>query len=111
MRFTRSEGVPQLGSFDPELRVAGYIATRLSDPERGPQVRLHPQDARVRMLVDGEIARVAGPRGQQVAEVVIDDTVAQYSCVLRDVPGVDLSETVRVYKPDLDTPPSKRSFG
>ena len=109
MRFSQSAGIPQLGSFDPELRVVGYIATRLSDAERGPQVRLNPADARLRLLVDGELARVYGPRRQQIAQVVIDDTVAPYTCVLRDLPGVDLAESVRVSKPDLDTPPSQRT--
>jgi anaerobic selenocysteine-containing dehydrogenase len=108
MRFMNWTG---FGKSDPELQVADYIATRLNDHERGPQVWLHPEDARARMLVSGEIARVVGPRGQQVAQVVIDDAVPQFACVLRDVPGVDISEIVRVHKPDLDTPPSKRSFG
>jgi anaerobic selenocysteine-containing dehydrogenase len=112
MRFSQSSGIPQLASFDPELRVVMYIATHLSDPERGPQVRLSPADARVRLLVNGELARVHGPRRQQVvAQVLIDERLAEHTCVLRDIPGVDLSEAVRVSKPDLDTPPSKRTFG
>ena len=50
------------------LRVAGFVATRVSDPERGPQVRLAPVDASDRLLTNGELAWVHGPRRQQLAE-------------------------------------------
>lgn len=109
MRFLRMDGVPTLSSYDPELLVAGYVATRASDPARGPQVRLHPADARRRLLTDGELVWVYGPRGQQVATLVVDDAVAEHTCVLRDVAGVTLSERVRVSKPNLDAP--KRAAG
>jgi anaerobic selenocysteine-containing dehydrogenase len=90
--------------FQPELRVIEYIATRKDEPERGPQVRLSGADARFRLLSDGELAWVRGARGQQLAEVVIDETIPQHACVLRDIPGVLAAESVRVVKPDLDTP-------
>ena len=85
------------------LRVAGFIATRSSDPHRGPQVRLAPDDASDRLLVDGELAWVHGPRRQQLAEVVIDAEMRRGDVVLRDVAGVSPSEVVRVVKPDLDS--------
>jgi anaerobic selenocysteine-containing dehydrogenase len=85
------------------LRVAGFVATRLTDPERGPQVRLAPVDAEDRLLVAGELAWVHGPRRQQLAEVVIDPDVKRGDVVLRDVAGVSPSEIVRVVKPDLDS--------
>ena len=85
------------------LRVAGFIATRLRDPARGPQVRLAPDDATDRLLVEGELAWVHGPRRQQLAEVVIDPDVKRGDVVLRDVAGVSPSEIVRVVKPDLDS--------
>jgi anaerobic selenocysteine-containing dehydrogenase len=85
------------------LRVAGFIATRLSDPDRGPQVRLAPNDATDRLLAEGELAWVHGPRRQQLAEVVIDPEVKRGDVVLRDVAGVSPSEIVRVVKPDLDS--------
>jgi anaerobic selenocysteine-containing dehydrogenase len=85
------------------LRVAGFIGTRLSDLERGPQVRMHPEDARARLLVDGELAWVYGPRRQELAEVAIDDTVPRGDVVLRDIAGASPSEIVRVVKPDLDS--------
>lgn len=97
-------GVPTLSSFDPELRVVQYLATKKGDAERGPQIWLNPTDAARRGAVDGELVWVKGGRGQQVAKLVVDATVAEHTCRLRDVAGMDLSEAVRVSKPDLDTP-------
>jgi anaerobic selenocysteine-containing dehydrogenase len=85
------------------LRVAGFIGTRASDAERGPQVRLSPEDAHSRLLTDGELAWVHGPRRQELATVAVDDQVKRGDVVLRDVGGVSLSEVVRVVKPDLDS--------
>jgi anaerobic selenocysteine-containing dehydrogenase len=85
------------------LRVAGFIGTRASDLERGPQVRMHPQDASARLLVDGELAWVYGPRRQELATVAIDETVPRGDVVLRDIAGASPSEIVRVVKPDLDS--------
>ena len=87
------------------LRVERFIATRRDDAERGPQVRLRPDDAKVRMLVDGELALVEGPRGQQLAQVRIDDAVPRGGVVVRDMGGVSPSEIIYVMKPDLDAPP------
>jgi len=109
MQFMRPSGLSALSSFDPELRVVGYIATRAGGPERGPQIRLHPVDAKRRLLTDGELVWILGPRGEQVAPLVIDETVAEHTCVLRDIVGVTLSEAVRVSKPDLDSP--RRTLG
>lgn len=85
------------------LRVAGFIGTRASDPERGPQVRLSPEDARARLLADGELAWIHGPRRQELAAVAIDPAVPRGDVMLRDVGGVSPSELVRVVKPDLDS--------
>jgi anaerobic selenocysteine-containing dehydrogenase len=104
LRFTNSSGLPQLSSFEPELRVVKYVATRKGDRERGPQIRLSPADAKLRLLLDGEVVWVHGPRGAQVAPLVIDANVAEHTCALRDIAGIDLSEAVRVSKPDLDNP-------
>lgn len=104
MKFFGSSPTPSDSVFQPELRVIDYIATRKDDTERGPQVRLSSVDARFRLLADGELAWVRGTRGQQLAEVVIDDTIPQHTCGLRDIPGVLAAESVRVVKPDLDTP-------
>ena len=85
------------------LRVASFVGTRLADPNRGPQVRLNSGEAHTRLLVDGELAWVHGPRRQELASVVIDDTIKRGDVGLRDVAGVSLSELVRVVKPDLDS--------
>jgi anaerobic selenocysteine-containing dehydrogenase len=85
------------------LRVAQFIGTRVSDPDRGPQVRMSPDDARARLLVDGELAWVHGPRRQELATVVVDESVKRGDVVLRDIAGASPSEIVRVIKPDLDS--------
>jgi anaerobic selenocysteine-containing dehydrogenase len=85
------------------LRVSAFIGTRASDAERGPQVRLSPEDAHARLLTDGELAWVHGPRRGELATVAVDASVARGDVVLRDVAGVSLSEVVRVVKPDLDS--------
>jgi len=85
------------------LRVTQFIGTRVSDGERGPQVRLSPSDAQARLLVDGELAWVYGPRRQELATVAVDESVKRGDVVLRDIAGVSPSELVRVVKPDLDS--------
>lgn len=85
------------------LRVAGLIATRKGDEERGPAVYMNPADAASRLLNDGELAWVYGPRRHELATVILDVNVRGGDVVLRDVLGASPSEVVRVIKPDLDT--------
>ncbi len=92
------------------MRVARFHATRVSDPERGPQVRINADEARQRMLEDGELVVVEGPRRQQLATLVVDDTMARGDVAVRDVPGVAPSEIVYLIKPDLDAPPEVGRF-
>jgi anaerobic selenocysteine-containing dehydrogenase len=89
------------------LRVTRLIATKKGDPLRGPAVFLNPEDARNRLLNEGELAWVYGPRRHELATVVIDDALRLGDVVLRDVLGAAPSENVRVIKPDLDTRGSK----
>ncbi|HEU4990603.1 MAG TPA: molybdopterin dinucleotide binding domain-containing protein [Gemmatimonadaceae bacterium] len=84
------------------LRVAQLIATRANDPARGPAVFMHPDDARSRLLNEGELAWVYGPRRHELAMVIIDPQMKKGDVVLRDVAGASPSEIVRVIKPDLD---------
>ena len=93
--------------YNPPLQVVGFIGTRIGDPERGPQVRLRGEEAALRMLSDGEMAWVQGPRRQELVPVVIDDTVPKGGVVVRDVSGVTVSEIVTLRKPDLDSPPRR----
>lgn len=84
------------------LRVVKLVATRKGDTERGPAVFMFPQDAADRLLNDGELAWVYGPRRHELATVVLDGGIRQGDVVLRDVVGASPSEVVRVIKPDLD---------
>jgi anaerobic selenocysteine-containing dehydrogenase len=84
------------------LRVERFIATRSGDAERGPMVTLHPLDAADRLLNEGELAWVYGPRRHELAEVRLDATLRRGDVVLRDVAGSSPSEIIRVIKPDMD---------
>ena len=88
-----------------------YISTQTGDAERGPMVRLNGREARFRLLQDGELVWVQGPRRHELAELRIDESLAPGHVALRDVAGVAVSESVTVSKPDLDTPAGKRHFG
>jgi len=87
---------------DRPLRVLRLDATRKGDPDRGPMVTLSPSDARNRLLNEGELAWVHGPRRGELATVRIDESLRVGDVVLRDVGGASPSEIVRVVKPDLD---------
>ncbi len=65
-------------------------------------VVMHPADARTRLLNDGELAWVYGPRRHELATVRIDETGTVGDVVLRDIVGASPSEIVRVIKPDFD---------
>jgi anaerobic selenocysteine-containing dehydrogenase len=93
------------------LRVAQLVATKAGDSARGPAVFLHPDDARSRLLTDGELAWVYGPRRHELATVVVDETMRKGDVVLRDVAGASPSEIVRVIKPDLDTRGRPPAYG
>jgi anaerobic selenocysteine-containing dehydrogenase len=84
------------------LRVERLIASRRGDAERGPMIWMHPDDARSRLLVDGELAWVYGPRRHELATVRVDPDQRKGDVALRDVAGASPSEIVRVIKPDLD---------
>jgi anaerobic selenocysteine-containing dehydrogenase len=95
-------------TLDRPLRVTRLIATRKGDAERGPLVALNPEDAAARILTDGELAWVYGPRRHELATVRIDPGLPKGDVMLRDILGASPSETVRVVKPDLDTPERRR---
>lgn len=92
--------------YNPPLQVIGFLGTRSGDPERGPLVKLNANEARTRLLTDGELVWVRGPRRQELAELEIDDTLPRGGVVLRDIAGIAVSEIVRLAKPDLDRPAS-----
>lgn len=85
------------------LRVSELIATRRGDAARGPAIYMNPEDARNRLLNEGELAWVYGPRRHELATVILDEQVRVGDVALRDLAGSSPSEFVRVIKPDLDT--------
>lgn len=90
-----------------ELRVSRYTATRRGDSERGPKIWLRASDARLRLVQNGELVWVFGPRRHELAELEIDESVAEGDVFVRDIAGLSIAEYVRVSKPDLDTRPDR----
>lgn len=91
-------------AFQP-LQVVGFIATRKGDAERGPLLRIKPEDARMRLIADGELVWVYGPRRHELAPVVYDDTLPRGGVVARDLLGVAITEIVKLVKMDVDHRP------
>jgi hypothetical protein len=77
-----------------------FVATRRGDPERGPQVRLNTEEARIRLVEPGALIWVYGPRRHDLAEVVIDDTVPKGGVIVRDIAGLAVAEIVRLVRTD-----------
>ena len=96
--------------YNPPLQVVGFIATRSGDEERGPQVRVRSEDARLRGLVEGELVWIYGPRRHELAPVSIDDTIPRGGVVVRDIAGLTVSEIVRLVKPNLDARPDRGAY-
>lgn len=91
-------------AFQP-LQVVGFIATKRTDPERGPMVRVNPDDARRRLIEDGELVWVYGPRRHELAVAVIDDSLPKGGVVVRDIAGLAVTEIVRLVKMDVEHRP------
>jgi anaerobic selenocysteine-containing dehydrogenase len=91
-------------AFQP-LQVVGFIATKRSDPERGPLVRVLPDDARRRLIEDGELVWVYGPRRHELATAVYDETLPKGGVVVRDIAGLAVTEIVRLVKMDIEHRP------
>lgn len=84
------------------LRVASFVATKRGDEDRGPLVTMNEREARARLLTNGELAWVYGPRRGELATLRIDESVRDGDVIVRDILGIAPSEIVRVVKPDLD---------
>ena len=84
------------------LRVAAFIATKRGDEDRGPLVIMNEREARARLLTDGEVVWVYGPRRGELAPLRVDASVRDGDVTVRDLLGIAPSEIVRVVKPDLD---------
>lgn len=96
--------------YNPPLQVVGYVATRSGDEERGPQIRLNAEEARFRLILDGELVWIYGPRRHELAPVMIDDSVPRGGVVVRDIAGVTVTEIVRLVKPNLDARPDRGAY-
>lgn len=90
--------------YNPPLQVIGFIATRVSDSERGPQISLNAFEAHVRMVNPEELIWVYGPRSHNLAAVIIDDTIPRGGIVARDLPGVLTTDIVRLVRINTDRP-------
>lgn len=111
-RIRLPESPLKVGSrFRPQLNVIEYTSTKRGDADRGPMVRMRGAEARFRLVQDGELVWVAGPRRQELAILVIDDEIPAGHVALRDIAGVTITESVTVSKPDTDTPIGGRHFG
>jgi hypothetical protein len=96
--------------YNPPLQVVGFIATRSGDEDRGPQIRLNAEEARFRLILDGELVWIYGPRRHELAPVLIDDSVPRGGVVVRDISGVTVTEVVRLVKPNLDARPDRGAY-
>lgn len=92
-------------AYNTPLRVAHFHATRRGDPDRGPQIRMRRDDAVKRLVSDGELVWVNGPRRKELAVLVIDDRLGRGDVALRDIAGIAPSEIVSVVKPEFDRGP------
>ena len=92
--------------YNPPLQVVGFIGSRRGDAERGPALFLSREEAVLRMLADGELVFILGPRRKELAPVVIDDEVPRGGVVLRDIAGLMVSDVVKLVKPDMDRGPA-----
>ncbi len=53
----------------------------------GRRSGLNADEARFRLLVDGELVWIYGPRRHELAPVLIDDAVPRGGVVVRDIAG------------------------
>ena len=90
--------------FEP-MQVVGFIATRKTDAERGPLVKIRPDDAARRLIEEGELVWVYGPRRHELAPVTLDASLPKGGIVVRDLAGVAVTEIVRLVKMDVDHRP------
>ncbi len=87
------------------LQIVGFIATTRSDSDRGPLVRIRPDDAVMRLIDHGELVWVYGPRRHELAPVEYDETLPRGGIVVRDLGGLTVTEIVKLVKMDIEHRP------
>ena len=92
--------------YNPPLQVVGFVGSRRGDEERGPAVSLNREEASLRLLADGELVFIHGPRRKELAPVIVDDEVPRGGVVVRDIAGVMVSDVIKLVKPDMDRGPA-----
>jgi hypothetical protein len=90
--------------YNPPLQVVGFIATKPGDTSRGPEIRLNAYEAHVRMVHDGELTWVYGPRRHDLATVRVDDSIPRGGIIAQDIVGLAPSEIVRLVRINTDRP-------
>jgi anaerobic selenocysteine-containing dehydrogenase len=96
--------------YNPPLQVVKLIATKRGEEDRGPLIWMRGDDAAFRLVMDGELVWVHGPRRQELATVRIDDSLPRGAVVLRDVVGASPSEIIKIVKLDTDSPPRRGHY-
>ena len=95
-------------TFNPPLRVLKFVATRATDPERGTKVWMNKEEALTRLLTDGELVWVHGPRRQELAALAVNDDVPRGHVIVRDIAGIQASEVVTIVKVNTDPRPARQ---
>lgn len=96
----------QTDLYNPPLQVVGFVGSRRGDAERGPALSLNREEASLRMLADGELVFIIGPRRKELAPVIVDDEVPRGGVVVRDIAGLMVSDVIKLVKPDMDRGPA-----
>jgi len=95
----------QTDLYNPPLQVVGFVGTKRGDENRGPAISLNREEASLRLLADGELVFIHGPRRKELAPVIVDDEVPRGGVVVRDIAGVMVSDVIKLVKPDMDRGP------
>ena len=90
---------------NPPLQVVEFVSSRRGDAERGPALRVRPDDAGMRGIADGDLVWIYGPRRHDLARATIDDTLPRGGVIVRDVAGLAASEIIRIVRIDDEERP------
>lgn len=91
-----------MSPYNPPLQVVHFIGTRKGDSDRGPQVQMNSAEAALRLVQDGELVWVNGPRRNEIAVLLVNDDVPRGGVVARDIVGLSVTDVVRITKVDMD---------